>query len=157
MSLLMFFGMRFVGTQFGWYAIWRLTSWEEWQINFPLGLTGPGYFFARGGVRLLLRWEKMRRQRMLWSITNAHLMVAFFFAFLFSLLLFIITPYSTTAIKIWGQTRDPIASLFTGLLVTFFPAMTLIIVGMAATLCVILPPSRYFPILFPADHRDWKR
>jgi len=144
LSFMMVFALRLCGLFLHWDAIWRLTTWDEWQVLLLFGLTGPGYFFTRGGLRLWLRWNRMRKQRMRWSITHAHLLVALFIAFIFAFLAFLITPYSTTALRIWEKTRDPMASLLTGLLVTFFPALTLIVVGMGATLFFILPPSAVF-------------
>lgn len=143
-SLIMLFGIRESGNFLHWDAVWRLTHWYESQIQVVLACTGIGYFFARGFVRLWLRWEKMRKTRMLWSITNAHLMVAFSIAFIFTVFLFLTTPYSNTARNIWWQTKDPLASMVTGFLVAFFPAATLIILGFLVTLCVILPPSALF-------------
>lgn len=143
-SLIMLYGIRESGNFLHWDAIWRLTRWYESQVQIVLALTGLGYFIARGFVRLWLRWEKMRKTRMLWSITNAHLMVAFTIAFICTILIFLITPYSNTAKNIWWQTKDPVASLVTGFLVAFFPAATLIVLGLIATLCVILPPSAIF-------------
>ena len=134
-SLLMLFAIQYSGVLFQWDAIWRLTTWDELaDPDWFWRLTGVGYFFTRGFVRLWLRWDRMRKKRMLWTITNALLMVAIFFAFLAAVLVFLVTPYSSTAQHIWEQTRDPFASFVTGLLVTFFPALTIIVVGMAVTL-----------------------
>lgn len=144
LGLVMLFGVRQTGNLFHWDAIWRLTTWTEDQINIVLGFTSVGYFFARVFVRLWLRWNAMRKKRMLWSITNAHLMVAVAFALIFAILLFLVTPYSDTAGRIIQETRDPMASVATSLLVRFFPALALIVIGLVATLCVILPPSAVF-------------
>jgi len=143
-SLLMIFGIHRAGILLHWDAIWRLTNWDEWQIVLLLAFTGVGYFCIRLCVRLFIRWNRMRKQHMLWSITNDHLMVAFSFATFFGLLFYLIIPYSSTAVKTWEQTRDPMASMMTGLMTTVFPALTLIVLGLAVTLCVILPPSAVF-------------
>jgi signal transduction histidine kinase len=144
LGLVMLIGIRQTGNLFHWDAIWRLTTWTEDQINVVLGFTSVGYFFARVFVRLWLRWNAMRKKRMLWSITNAHLMVAIAFALFFIVLFFLVTPYSSTASRIMQETRDPMASVATSLLVTFFPVASLIVIGLVATLCVILPPSAVF-------------
>jgi signal transduction histidine kinase len=144
LGLVMLLGVRQTGNLFHWDAIWRMTTWTEDQINVVLGFTSVGYFFARVFVRLWLRWNAMRKKRMLWSITNAHLMVAIAFALFFIVLFFLVTPYSSTASRIMQETRDPMASLATSLLVTLFPVASLIVIGLVATLCVILPPSAVF-------------
>ena len=54
------------------------------------------------------------------------------------------TPYATTAVQIWSQTKDPLLSLFTGVLITLFPAVTLITIMTVGTLAVMLPPLALF-------------
>ena len=144
LSLVMLIGIWLSGSLFEWDAIWRLTSWSTDQIIMVFCFTGIGYVGARIFLRLWLRWNTMRKKRMLWSITNAHLLVAFVFALIFIIIFFLVTPYSTTASQILQETRDPMASFATGLLVTFFPVASLIVIGLVATLCVILPPSAVF-------------
>lgn len=144
LSLVMLFCIWPSGSWLKWDAIWRLTSWTTDQIIMVFCFTGIGYFFARIFVRLWLRWNAMRKKRMLWSITNAHLMVAIAFALIFIVIFFLVTPYSSTAAHILQETRDPMASVATSLLVTFFPVLSLIVIGLVATLSVILPPSAVF-------------
>jgi signal transduction histidine kinase len=144
LSLVMLIGLRSLGMLFNWDAIWRLAHWEDMLNIILLVCTGPGYFLTRGGVRLWLRWDQMRRQRMLWSLTHAHLTVVVFFAFMAGLIAFIAAPYSGTALKIWEKTQDPLASLVTGLLVTFFPVFMLITLFTVLGLAVLLPPLAAF-------------
>jgi DNA-binding response OmpR family regulator/signal transduction histidine kinase len=144
LSLVMLFGIWPSGSFLKWDAIWRLTSWSTDQIIMVFCFTGIGFFFARIFVRLWLRWNAMRKRRMLWTITNAHLMVAIAFALIFIVIFFLVTPYSSTAARILQETRDPMASVATSLLVTFFPVLSLIVIGLVATLSVILPPSAVF-------------
>lgn len=144
LSLVMLFPLRWLGDLFRWDAVWRLTNWEDWQNVIVLGCTGIGYVFTRIFLRLVLKWNRMRRERMLWSLTHAHLTVVVFFALLGSLLVFLVTPYATTAVQIWSQTKDPLLSLFTGVLITLFPAVTLITVMTVGTLAVMLPPLALF-------------
>ena len=144
LSLVMLVGLRNLGALFKYDAVWRLATWKDESTMILLACTGPGYFLTRGGVRFWMRWDQMRRQRMLWALTHAHLTVVVFFAFLAALILFILAPYSGTAYQLWDRTKDPLVSLLTGLLVTFFPALTLITVSTVATLIVMLPPLAIF-------------
>lgn len=144
LSGVMLAGLHPLGSALHWDAIWRQTYWDGWQNDLLFACTGLGYFIARGGVRLWLRWDRMRRQRLLWSLTHAHLTVVVFFAFLAALAGFALAPYSSTALKIWVQTKDPLASLATGLLVTFFPVVSLVTVATIAALAVMLPPLAIF-------------
>jgi signal transduction histidine kinase len=141
LSLLLFYGLRGLGSLLHWDSLWRLTGWKD---PFVFACTGPGYLAMRGGVRLWLRWDQMRRRRMLWSLTHAHLTVVAFFAFLAALIVFSLVPFSNAAVKVWTQTKDPLASFITGLVVTFFPALTLITVMTIALLAVLLPPLAVF-------------
>ena len=143
-SLMMFFILRPLGTWLKWDAVWRLATWNESAILILFLCTGPGYFLTRGGLRFWLRWDQLRRQRMRWELTHAHLSVVVFFAFLAALVLFMLTPYSGNAREIWAQTKDPFASVITGLLVTFFPAFILMTVATVAALVVLLPPLALF-------------
>ncbi|MBI5950286.1 MAG: HAMP domain-containing histidine kinase [Chloroflexi bacterium] len=144
LSLVMVVGIFNLGNLFGLDTLWRSSTWDNDAIITLLVLTGPGYFLARGGARLWLRWDRMRRERMLWSLTHAHLTVVVFFAFLAALVAFLLAPYSGTAMQIWSETEDPLSSLVTGLLVTFFPAFSLITIVMIAALAVLLPPLAIF-------------
>jgi len=143
-SLVMLAGLRNLGDLFNLDILWRLSTWDNGAVITLLACTGPGYFLARGGARLWLLWDRMRREHMLWSLTHAHLTVVVFFAFLAALGVFLLTPYSGTAAQIWTQTEDPLSSVVTGLLVTFFPAFSLILIVTAAVLAVLLPPLAVF-------------
>lgn len=140
LSLVMLLGLRNLGKPFHWDVVWKLATWENQALGILLLGTGPGYFLARGGVRLWLRWDRMRRQRMVWSLTHAQLMVVVLFAFLAALAAFIVTVSTGEAQNIWLKTGDPLRSMLTGLLATFFPVFILIVLALAGTLIVILPP-----------------
>lgn len=144
LSLTMLGGLQSLGILLHLDAIWRLADWEEFSNLFLLASVGTGYLVTRGGVRLWQRWNQMRRQRMLWSLTHAHLAVVIAFAFLAAVIVFIAAPYSGTAFQLWENTQDPLTSLLTGLLVTFFPAFMLITIFTVIGLAVLLPPLAIF-------------
>jgi signal transduction histidine kinase len=137
LSLLLLAVLRPLGSLLNWDALWRLSNWDTGSINFVLGSTGLGYLLARGGVRLWLYWDGLRRRRMLWSLTHAHLIVVVAFAFLSALIVFVISTGTSGAI--WPQITDPLGSFVSGLLVTFFPAL-MAITGLTAAILIILLP-----------------
>ena len=144
LSLVMLFGLRNLSLLFKCDALWRLATWDDEAITLLLLCTGLGYFLARGGVRLWLRWDRMRSQRLVWSLTHAQLMVVIFLALLAALITFLTALSSGAAVHIWRQTGDPLGSFVTGLLVTFFPNIILITALTVIVLAVALPPSAVF-------------
>ncbi len=140
LSLLMLYGLRRLGNFFNWDALWRVSTWPRDSVALLFACTGPGYFLARGGLRFWRRWDRMRRQRMVWALTHTQLTVVAFFAFLVALSIYLRDPYAGGASRVWAQTQDPVRSLLTGLLVTLFPAVILISVLTIVVLAVLLPP-----------------
>jgi len=144
LSLVMSVGLRNLGQLLKWDAVWRLSTWQDEAVGLLLFCTGLGYFLARGGVRLWLRWQQMRRQRMLWALTHAHLMIVVSFVALAALGLFMTDPYSSVLADIWTQANDPQVSLVTSLLIVFFPAIMLTTVLTVVALALTLPPMAVF-------------
>lgn len=144
LSAVMVFGVHGLGDWLGWNAAWRLSTWDSLPIYELLICTGVGYLPARLGVRLWLRWDQMRQQRMIWSLTHAHLTVVVFFALLAALGLFLLTPYSGTAWRISENAENPVASIVSSLLISFFPAFVLVTVLTAMALAALLPPLAVF-------------
>lgn len=140
LSLMMVAALTAAGDALGWNVIWRLNNWDRAAYDALLICTGAGYVLTRGGVRLWQRWNVLRRQRLLWSLTHAQLTVVVFFDFLAALIFFFITPYSRTAYDIWTQTSNPVAAFVTGLLVSLFPALMLVTLITGISLAVMLPP-----------------
>jgi len=69
-------GVALPGSLLGWDAVWVRAAAFGPQLG-PLLLvaTGPGYLLARAGLRLWAAWGRLRRRRMLFAITQAHLSV----------------------------------------------------------------------------------
>ena len=72
LTLLMTVGFRLSTDLLGWSDVWSQSTLGSTVFGFLL-VTAPGYLAARVGVRLLLFWNRVRKRRMLLSLTHAHL------------------------------------------------------------------------------------
>lgn len=135
----------------------RILGWEETWLRSALGGpllasllllgTGPGYLVARVGVRLWLSWDRLRRRRMLWAITHAHLTVVVLLIFLLAggaLLIAVLTDSNAPA---GPEPANLATSLTERLMHTVFPATVLILFLTAAAIAVMLPLSALFSFL----------
>lgn len=148
LSLVMAAGMRLPARFLGWEAVWLQTNLGNSGIATLLLLaTGPGYVVARVGVRLWLLWQSLRRQRMLWAITHAHLMLVVLIACLLGLSTFLMLPLSSTDLAPLSSSASPLALLLERLLRTVFPAVAVIVVMTVLALLVLLLPSALFSYL----------
>ncbi len=145
LSLLMTAGLYLPAHLLGWDVLWRETSWDSTALGLVTALTGVGFFLCRLGVRLWLAWDRLRRRRIVWALTHAHLMVAVLVALLGALVVFIASPYRQTAPSLsFGDTLAGVATFF---LVTVFPGVVLFIILTAIGLAIVLPPSALFSYL----------
>jgi signal transduction histidine kinase len=144
LSLVMTIGLRNLSLLLKWDAVWRLSTWEEEAIALLFFSTGPGYFLARGGVRLWLRWEQMRRQRMLWALTHSYLMVIVTFAVLVTFGTLLMDPVTGIRFGISTQAKEPPISFITSSLMVLFPILVFTIVLGAIVLALALPPMAVF-------------
>ena len=112
-----------------------------------LACTGIGYLVCRGAVRVWLAWDRLRRRRMRWALTHAHLMLVVLAAAGGALALFAITPPGRASGLADGETQGLLASVIARFLLTVFPALSLIVVLTAMALAIILPPSALFSYL----------
>jgi signal transduction histidine kinase len=135
----------------------QLLAWDDIWLQSTLGRpslaslllfgTGPGYLVARAGVRLWLVWDRLRRQRMLWAITHAHLTVVVLVILLIaggSLLVSVLTGTNGPA---GAEPANLISTLTERLLHTIFPATVVVLLLTAVVLAVLLPPSALFSFL----------
>jgi len=109
-----------------------LAMFLGWLVAFS-----AAYVLSRIGACVLLRWNYMRRTRLVWSLTNAHLLVVVFGAGLVSLMF--------VTREIFRSTRP-----LTALPVVFAIFLLTIIV-----ILIVLPPSALFSYAFA--HRTTKR
>ncbi len=148
LSLVMVLGLRLASDLLGWSAVWARTgAVDSSSLTFLLLFTGPGYVLARLAVWAWRMWDRMRRRRMLWALTHAHLMVVVAAAAMGALGVFALAPYSGGR----ALTHPEAASWYTmvgeRLLYLIFPVVSLIVMMTVAALAILLPPSAIFSYL----------
>jgi signal transduction histidine kinase len=129
-----------------WEAAWQAAFASDFpSVVLMLGI-GPGFLVARGMVHVWFYWNRLRRRRMLWALTHAHLVVVVIIMSLWAVVLLILSPleeilsYDPQSGSLW-------AALASDLLVTFFPAAMAVLFIMVFVLVVVLPPSALFSFL----------
>jgi signal transduction histidine kinase len=129
-----------------WEALWQVVIIKDLSSTvFVLGI-GPGFAVARALVHFWLYWDRLRRRRMLWSLTHAHLIVVVIIVSLLAVVALILSPlaeildYDPQAGSFW-------AALASELLVTFFPAAMAVLFMLALVLVAVLPPSALLSFL----------
>lgn len=147
LSLVMAFGLHLPANLLGWAVVWTRANAEPFSITVLLLCTGPGYVFARLGVRLWRWWDHLRRRRMLWSLTHAHLMVVVAAAVMGAVGVFIIAPYSSGGAILHPEQATWFIVLSERLLYLIFPVVGLIILMTVIALAILLPPSAVFSFL----------
>jgi len=124
-----------------WDAIWLNSTFSSALFVLSLGgMTGPGYVFLRISARVWLFWESLRRRRMLWALTHAHLTVVVAAVILGTGLLFVFSLFSG---YIFPDTEStPITAFFLEqLLHALFPVLAMGAVFLVILLIGVLPPS----------------
>lgn len=138
-SLIMAIGLELPTRLPGWHMIWA-ESYLDSSLAFLLRLaTGFGYLACRIGVRLWLFWNRLRRRRMLWSLTQAHLVTAF-------VAMMGVLAMSILLILFSGERTDLsslplLASLATLIFHSIFPAVSVLLVFTILGLALVMPPS----------------
>jgi len=127
---------------------WAKSGWGTPTMVTFLLLTGPGYVCARLGLRGWLFWDRLRRRRMLWSLTHAHLLVVVLAAVIGAAGIFVTMPYYQMASQIPLKSGNVFAVLADKLLLFFFPASGVMLILTLMALAVVLPPSAIFSFLF---------
>jgi signal transduction histidine kinase len=140
LSALMALGLRLSVNLLGWSAVWHQTTLGD-LVTILFLLTGPGYLVARGGVRLLRYWDRLRRRRMLVSFIHAHLVVA-----LVVMAIFAITMSLGVMITERNATGQPegiglMARFVDRLFRTAFPILGISVVMMGIVTLALLPLS----------------
>lgn len=105
------------------------------------GATGAGYFITRGVLRLLLFWDRLRRKRLIWSITNAHLVVVAMLVLAAALIMALAAPYMRVSPVVDEQSVNWLTALLARLVVTVLPVVGVFAVFGAIALAAVLPPS----------------
>jgi signal transduction histidine kinase len=133
-------------------ALTAAVGWAErlaWAnlgaLGVALVLAGSGAIFAvlRAGVWLWHYWNRLRRRRLLWSLTHAHLVVVVAVALLVAVLGGIQVAASVTDPP-RRLTPDWAPALVDLLARTVFPFLGIVVVWLAGLLIILLPPSALF-------------
>ncbi len=147
LSFVMVVGIVGMGELVGLQSTWRASNFQSNLVAILLMLgTGPGFFVVRGLVRVWLLWDRMRRRRMVWSLTHAHLIVVVIVMGLWAVFLVALGPLR----GMMGP--DPEvegfwAALASNLLVTLFPTAIIVLFTTVFMLVVVLPPSALLSFL----------
>jgi signal transduction histidine kinase len=147
LSLVMTIGLAESARLIGFEAEWNRSTWGRESITFFMLLTGPGYVATRIGVRLWLFWDRMRRRRMLWALTHAHLLVVMLAMVLVAVGMLLAYPYSRSTTPLIAEASGPIVWLADWLLMFAFPLGGIWILMTLFALAVVLPPSALFSFL----------
>ena len=103
--------------------------------------TGVGYFFTRFGLRLLMFWNRLRQQRLLWSITNAHLVLVALVVLAAALAMALTAPYMQISPTVSEEPVGWLTDYLARFIVTVLPTVGVFAVLGTIALLVILPPS----------------
>lgn len=113
-----------------------------------LAATGAGYVIARAALRIWLAWDALRRRRLLWSLTHAHLVLVVLVSLLAALLIFFTSPYTYDVAARQVEDAGALVDLASELLLRIFPTMGVIAILAGLGLAALLPPSALFSFLF---------
>ena len=142
-SAMMFVGLFLPANDWlGWDAVWLKSNFTNAEFTaFIMMMTGPGCVLVRIGARMWLFWEHLRRRRMLWALTHAHLTVVVVVALLFGgvLLLSVLFGGSTPS----PDTEAPpiVVTIAEQVLQILFPTLAVGIFIVVVLLAGVLPPS----------------
>jgi len=126
----------------GWDAVWLNSNFTNAEFTaFIMMMTGPGYVLVRLGARLWLFWEHLRRRRMLWALTHAHLTVVVVVALFFGGMLLLSVLFSGNAMLPDTEAPPIIATIAEQVLQILFPTLAVGIVIVVVMLAGVLPPS----------------
>lgn len=104
-------------------------------------MTGPGSVLVRIGARLWLFWEHLRRRRMLWALTHAHLTVVVVVALFFGGMLLLTVLFGGSTPLPDAEATPIIATIAEQVLQILFPTLAVGIVIVVVLLTGVLPPS----------------
>jgi signal transduction histidine kinase len=138
-SLIMAAGLGLPARWLGWDVVWTESGLGVDAASLVRFMTGFGYLAARVGVRLWLFWNRLRRRRMLWSLTHAHLITAF--AAMMGMLVMSIVIILTSNERMDLTSLSLPASFATLLFHSIFPAVSMMIVFTLLGLALVMPPS----------------
>ncbi len=129
-----------------WESTWQIAFVDDFPVIALMWGIGPGFVGMRVLVRLYLYWNRLRRRRMLWAMTHAHLIVVLIIMSLWAVAMVILSPLGEI-LRYDSQVSGFWTALISNLLVTFFPATMIVLFVTAFVLTVVLPPSALLSFL----------
>ena len=144
LSVILSGGLLAIAFALGWRQSLASTNFGAGGISLVLAASGPAFLVFRTGLWLWRFWDRLRRRRLLWALTHAHLTVVVLAVVLFAVLVTfqVVQPdYSTRFVPEQG---GPAALLVDRLVLTIFPLFGVIAVVTVILLAVVLPPSAIF-------------
>jgi signal transduction histidine kinase len=103
--------------------------------------TGVGYFFTRIALRILLFWDRLRRSRLVWSITNAHLVLVAILVLAVAFIMALAAPYMRFSPVAAEQSVSWLTAYVARFVVTVLPTVGVFVVLGGMALLAVLPPS----------------
>ncbi len=138
-----------------WEAVWQAAFGNSSLAILLMMGVGPGFVLTRGLVRLWLYWDRLRRRRMLWALTHAHLIVVVIIMSLWAMFLMLLGPLREILRAYDPQVSGFWATLASEVLLTLFPAAMVVLFMTAFMLIVVLPPSALLSF-FVARKTTWR-
>ena len=129
-------------------AAWTSSHLSAGTAPTLLAATGIGYLVTRAALRIWLAWDALRRRRLLWSLTHAHLVLVVLVIVLAALLLFLASPYTYQVTSQPVDHPGAVVNMASELLLRIFPTAGVIVVLAFIGLAALLPPSALFSLLF---------
>lgn len=149
LSAVMAGGLTATVSGLGWQDVWRASTLPRGLGPLLLALIGVGYWPTRAAVRLWLVWGRMRRQRMRWALTHAHLILIAIVLGVVQTVFATLALLSSLRIDL-GEIEQPSGLwpvLGARLLHTLFPAVGVVVVFVSVGLLAALPFSALFSFL----------
>lgn len=140
LSLSMLAGIMGLGSVLHLQDAWELAFAGRFPTVMLMLGTGPGFVATRIGLRVWWYWNRLRRRRMLWSLTHAHLTVVVVIWWVFGIGLVVVGPLKEILSYDWYSV-DLLPTLAADLLNTLFPVLMVALVVTGSLLIAVLPPS----------------
>jgi signal transduction histidine kinase len=147
-SLVVGLGLRWVANTFQWTELWDQVWWGSKILDWLSWWSGVGYLLCRGIIRLYLFWNTLRRQKLMWSLTHAHLLVVLMVTACVIVALFVLSPYGKNTLTLMPAQPDPLVLVLMRFILTIFPTLYLYVFTTLGALVLVLPPSLLFSFLF---------
>jgi signal transduction histidine kinase len=139
LSLALGGGLSVLAFVLGWWDVFTSTSFGDIGVALILIASGPAFLVFRVGAWLWRFWDRLRRKRLLWALTHAHLMLVV----VMMLLLTALSAIEVTTTPVSGRFEsDNLAAVFVARLThSILPLVGVVTVMMVGALMVVLPPS----------------